>query len=315
MTKLSGKKNLSRIINALLFTLAITFAIYTIYANSSELAGFSFHVNIPLLGLSFLIECFGMFIAVLIWRRLIGTLGISHSLPIDIRIYSYSTLALLIPGGFWSIISRSSLYQNLGTRSYKAAIASIMENLLIGTAGLGVYTIATLARPELSPGNKPWMNLILLVALLVLIHPWTFNRLMRWSIQRFKISDQEPISIDLRARDLSLWISIEMVVIIIGGIAVFTLLASITSVSLEYLFLMIIIWAIATTTGGLLFWLPGTLFYRDGAIVLMLASSVALPLALAFVIILRLWSIASIILLAGIIWITMDLPLIIKNRT
>lgn len=115
-------------------------------------------------------------------------------------------------------------------------------------------------------------------------------------------------------KDLVIWVSVEIIILLIGGMAMFVLLASLTDVSLSMLIPVIASWAVAVAVGNLFFWLPGTPVLRDGAMILALTPSLILPVAVAFVLLVRLWSLASLLLLAGLVWVTLDLPTRLRKK-
>jgi len=71
-------------------------------------------------------------------------------------------------------------------------------------------------------------------------------------------------------------------------------------------------WAAASAAGNLFFWLPGTFVLRDGALILALSSSLPVSVAVLFAILARVWTIGSLLALAGLVWLVLDLPY--RNR-
>ena len=306
--------NISRIINLVLSFLVFGIVLFILIRDSPQLISISLHLNVFLFVLSFLVADFGLLIAIIIWRQIISRNGAQHSLRDDIRIYSYSNLAMLIPGGIWSILSRSSHYQRLGEKSLNTVLASLVETLLIGIAALGVYSITTLIYPEYSLFNSQVLTLSLAIIALILLNPWVFNRLIKWILLKIRHSTDVTITIYFHVRELALWLVLEMVVVLIGGVAVFTLLASLTPVTVNNLIPSIVAWSAANSAGYLFFWLPAKFILRDGALVVVMAKNLSLPIAMMFVIIFRFWSISSILIFAGIVWLVLDLPLIINKK-
>ncbi|OGO74792.1 MAG: hypothetical protein A3K41_12695 [Chloroflexi bacterium RIFOXYD12_FULL_57_15] len=307
--------NLSRVAGIVLVLFAIVFIVVILMRDGTKLLEQPVHLNIALLCLSFTIGFWGLLIAVLIWHRILASYGVRQSLRDDLRIYSYSSLPLVLPGGVWGIVSRSVLYQRLGAKGIPVATASIVETLVVGLAAAGLYMASTLVRPDISLWKKPEIGLLFSILALTLIHPRIFNRLVNWALQRTK---QEKNGLPLASfnfKALVIWVSVEIIILLIGGMAMFVLLASLTDVSPSMLIPVIASWAVAVAVGNLFFWLPGTPVLRDGAMVLVLTPSQTLPVAVAFVLLVRLWSLASLLLLAGLVWVTLDLPTRLRKNT
>lgn len=312
MPKLN-KANLGRWVSLALVVLAVGFIIYFLVRDGQALLKHPIRFNPLLLGLSFLVECSGLLIAIPVWRWVLASYGIHRPLRDDIRIYTYSSLALVLPGGIWSIVSRSAFYQKHGERSALAATASIVEILVIGVAAVGVYFVTTIFQPNLSLWQNPLVGLFSLGIILSILHPRIFNRFVNWALRRANRSEVFPEA-GFGFTQTILWVILEMVVLVIGGIAVFVLLASITPVTTEDLITVIAAWSAGNAASSLLFWLPGTPVLRDGAMVLSLTPNLTLPVSVVFVLLIRLWSWASLLLLAGLVWITLDLPLWFSTR-
>jgi hypothetical protein len=76
---------------------------------------------------------------------------------------------------------------------------------------------------------------------------------------------------------------------------------------LELLGRLIVAWAAATVVGSLLFWMPATSLLRDGALVLALTPALGAA-AILFAVLARVWSIATLLLFAAVIWLWFDSP-------
>ena len=255
----------------------------------------------PLLLLSFIIEVSGLFIAIPIWRQILSSHNVKLSLRDDIRIYNYSALGHVLPGGIWTIVSRATLYQQLGVQGLQVASASVMETLIIGVSGIGVYGISVILNPEINLLQRPELGIILTFAALMFLHPRIFSPIFHWIAKRSSKSFRDE-SFEYSSQKLATWILIESGTILIGGLAVFTLLGSLGEITSGALIPVIASWASATAASSLLFWLPGSPLLRDGAMVIALSPILPLSSALFFVVIVRLWSIGSLVLLAFLVW-------------
>ena len=172
---------------------------------------------------------------------------------------------------------------------------------------MGVYFFSILLRPEISLIKKPELGIFFSILALIFIHPRVFNRLIKWLLDRTHKGEYYQ-TVDYGFGTLATWLSLEIIVICIGGLAAFILMKSVFPVSIEMLLPMIASWAAAAAVGNLFFWIPGTPLLRDGAMVVALTADLTLPLALVFVALIRIWTIASLLALAGLVWLFIDRP-------
>ncbi|HKZ87474.1 MAG TPA: hypothetical protein VJ793_27930 [Anaerolineae bacterium] len=306
-----SRVRLGRFASATMLAIAIGVAVVLLARGGSSILKQSAAIDVRLVILSFVIECSGLLIAVPVWRQILASYGIHQPARNDLLIYCYSLLGTVLPGGIWSMMSRSVLYGERGISGVRVASASVVEALATGIAATGVYAIASTLQPGMSLWQRPEIGFGSAFVALILLHPRVFNGLVRrvwiWS----KRAD-EPISIGLRPGKLMGWIGLEVIVVLIGGLALFILLASLVGVSDIVAIQVITAWAAASAAGNLFFWLPGTFVLRDGALILALSSSLPVSVAVLFAILARVWTIGSLLALAGLVWLVLDLPY--RNR-
>jgi hypothetical protein len=268
--------------------------------DSRRLLTHSFRLDLFMVLLSFIIECSGLVLAVPVWRGILARFGSQLSYREDLRIYCYSMLGVAIPGGIWPVIGRAALYERQGVASVRVATASVVEFILIGLAGLIVYGLAAgLLRTE-NIWQRPGMALATAILGLVLVQPPLFNRIIGWLLRRSRRTDEPPVS--LRYTDLGRWLVLEGFVVVIGGVAVYVLLGSLVEAPPGVLLPVVQAWAAAAVAGNLFFWIPGTPVIRDGAMTLILAQALPASMAILFVLLVRVWTIISILMLAALIW-------------
>ncbi|MBI1878111.1 MAG: flippase-like domain-containing protein [Chloroflexi bacterium] len=268
--------------------------------DSQRILSYTFQLNPGLVLLSVVIEFSGLILAIPAWHLILARCGGQLSYQDDLRIYCYTLLGIVVPGGVWSLMGRVNLYQRQGVPGVRVTIATIVEYILIGLAGLAVYGLMMFFKPTQVLWQRPETALILTAIALILVQPPFFNRVILFiSKQSGKINeDLTP----WRYGDLGLLLCLEVLTIIVGGTAIYTLLQSFISIPVEAYLPVVSAWAAGAVVGNLLFWFPGRSVLRDGAMTLVLAQLLPPALALAFVFILRVWHIASILLAAGLAW-------------
>lgn len=299
---------MSGIVSLILVLAALGVTIWLLGRDDSQALVQSLHLNIPLALLSFAVSCAGLLlVAVPIWRRILASYGVRESFAQDVRIYCYSALGLVLPGGIWSIVSRSALYESLGVNSILVAAASVVETFTAGIAAMGVYGLSVLLLPEISLWKRPEIGFAFSILVMILVYPPVFNRLSGWVLRRSK-RGEALLRVNFRARELANWIMLEAVVVVVGGLSVFIFLNSFVAVPQFVVVPVIAAWAASLAAGNLFFWLPGTPLLRDGTMVLILTPSLPLSVTLLFVLLLRVWAIMSLLAVALGIWLIIDKP-------
>lgn len=291
---------LRRLIGPIVIGFVLIVAFIVLIKDSQRLLTFSFHLDPLLVLLSFVVECSGLVLVVPVWHQILVRFGSRLSYRDDLRIYCYSMLGNTIPGGVWSLVSRAALYERQGVTSMRVAVASVVESVLIGLAGLVVYGLtAVLVSPE-NIWQQPGIALAITAFVVVWIQPPVFNWLIGWLLSRLRQADEPVIS--LRYADLGCWLALESLVVVIGGIAVYVLLHGFATVPAGMFFFVINAWAVAAVAGNLFFWIPGKLIVRDSAMAFILMQSLPASVAVVFVLLIRVWTIVSILIVAGLAW-------------
>jgi len=275
-------------------------ALVVLVRDGQRLLTYAFRLNPLLVALSFVIECSGLPLAVFIWHGILARFGGHLSYQDDFRIYCYSMLGIVIPGGFWSLVSRVVLYERQGVAGVRIAVASVSESALIGLAGLVVYGLTAILVPYENVWQHPGIALAIISLVFLLVQPPVFNRIVGWLLRRSREGNESPISI--RYVDLGCWLVLEGILIVIGGGAVYLLLRGFTPVSPALLIPVINAWAVAAVMGNLFFWIPATSIIRDGAMTFILMQFLPASVAILFVLLVRVWTIGSILMVTALAW-------------
>ncbi len=306
------KLKFGKITSALFVPIIVGIAAFLLIRDSSKIPLESIHLNIPLVLLSFAIECAGLLIAIPVWRHILASIDVRSIMRDDVRIYCYSALGSVLPGGIWTIAGRTVMYQRLGHSRLAVITASLTETLMVGVAAMGVYIFSIILRPEINLLKSPEIGIAFSILVLLLINPKIFNPVNEWIQKRFNKGDPHQ-HIRYGFGTLATWLGLEIVVTCIGGLAIFVLLQSLLPVSFALLVPVMASWAAASAVGNLFFWLPGTSLLRDGAMVIALSTDLSLPIALAFVAIVRIWTLGSLLALAGLVRLFIDRPYQIRH--
>lgn len=302
-----GKISRSREIRFLMMILFAGAAVIILIQGGSQLFALSVRLDPLLVLLSFMISSAGLLLCIATWRLILAGYGVRQTVRDDLRIYAYSMLGVVLPGGIWTIASRAALYNRLGANTLRVTTASVVETFLTGIGALAVYAVTAIVQPGTELWQRPELGVGVAILFLFLVHPSVFNPLCRWILNQAG-QGHEALQVNFSLRELGMWIALETLVVTIGGGALFVLLNSLIATPTTVLVQMISAWAAAVAISNLLFWLPGTAVLRDGVMILALSPSLPVAFALIFVMLARIWAIASILLIAGLIWLLLDRP-------
>jgi len=308
MPSVRNRIRLGRLAAPCLMVVAAGVALYMLWTQGGHLLQSGIRLSPLLVALSFSAECIGLLIAVPLWRRLLAHYGIRQRWQDDLRLYCYSALGAVLPGSIWTIAGRSALYQRLGCSGARVAVAGVIEALLIGVAAIVVFGMLLIGHPGMGFWQRPELGAGVLAVALILLHPAVFGSISKRVLSRTDHVDR-PVDSPLRVRELLVWVLLEAIVVVIGGTALFILLLSLVDVRADVWVPVVAAWAVGVVAGNLFFWLPGPAIVRDGMLVLAVQTSLTLPTAILFAVLARVWSIASLLVVAFLIWLLFDSPL------
>lgn len=249
----------------------------------------AFHLTPWALGASWLVQTVGWVIVVLNWRRILAAVGADpRPLATHFEFHSWSGLGNVVPGSVWLPASRVALYRRAGVSGVAVSAAVFVEWLLVGVAGLALYLVAAPWAASFSGRELAVLAVAAAVALAVL-HPAVQRRLLELARRRIGFGG------DALARGTSLGVG-GTVVMLLREVAVLALSG------VGFYFLMVAIApqasvpdalaasALSVAVANLLAWVPATLVFRDGAMVVALLPLYGTPIvALGVVVAWRLW--------------------------
>lgn len=300
------------IVGYFIVVLGLSFGIFFVIRDFQNLNIQMLELNLVRLLLSFFISLLSMFLAVLIWRSILQINGVNHDFKHDLKVYVYSLLGYMLPGGVWTILVRGFLSKKDGTiKTPLTVMAGVVETILNGISALSLC-ILFLFLQNWSVSLPLTIPLLVGIIMLFILDPKIFTRLTNWFV-KLTNKNYPNTYLQFTYSNLLLWFFGELLVIIIGSLALFVLLSSFLEVNLQILVLMIISWSFAVAISSLFFWLPGTPFIRDGTMVGILSTNMTLGFAILFVVVQRLWSIITILLFSLFLWIIFDLPKLVTK--
>lgn len=224
----------------------------------------------------------GTLIAIWTWMLLLRQMGYTLPLRRHIKVYTTSTLARRLPGFVWWVVGRAYMYDRDGIGKLETSAGSLLEMMLTGAAATAVALLTML----LSSGAPQMVNPLVLaglfIVLLALLEPRLFSLIRR----RLTLTTELPA---IRWRQLLLWLVNEMLVIALGGVALYFMLAAIYPVTPIAVFGAVQGWALMVVSGMLLVWLPIDFGISNGVLVLILSAFLPAPVAFVVVVVWRCW--------------------------
>lgn len=253
------------------------------------------------------ITLLGLLIGGVIWQSMATHFNLQQRFAENLTAYVFSLLGNLIPGGIWNIVGRTTYYEVRGGQTAAAALASVIETLLLAiSSSLVLLTIWAMLSRTLHPA------LVLVLALSLFIGavaatPHLFHPLLT-TIRRLTPTTNSP-SVEfpvISATTLGGWLLLEAVIIMLGGLNIYATLASVTTIDLNLLLPVTGAWAATSAMGSFLFWLPGNRILRDGLLAGILAAVFPATDAIIYTVGIRAWFtvslLACVVVLALGIW-------------
>ncbi len=313
MKKFLEKSKLSRLFSAILFCAAIGFAMLFLWREGPKIPWETFQLNIGFVALSLVISTIGFVPAFLGWRLILNLYHIHNCLQDDLQNYVYSMFGSFVPGGIWQLVGRSMLYKKQEISSLRVTSASILETIFIALAGWLVYWFGFSVRPELSFVKWPGFQYVVIIPILILLEPHVLSWINNWILRRNR-SAPLPELIHFSLINILILLFFEILVNVLGGVAVFTLLRSLVSLPISDLINVVTAYSFSMAFASLFFWLPGRMVIKDSAMAIALAQSTPAGMAVIFTVVIRIWLVITVLVPAGLLWLSLTVIQFVQQR-
>lgn len=275
-----------RVLGYAIAALIFGFIAYSLFKSWRQIDLSSFTLDARYLFASLVPHALGMALAALGWGLIVQRLDSGSSLRKSAKIYYLTNVPKNLPGTVWYMVGRVYLHEKEGLNKTAASVALVLEMVLILLASALVYMACLMLQP--GSGVVDWRYiLVLLAGGAVLLHPGVFGRVVSWVL--VKLNQPDAANVSLRFRDIGLWLVLYVVVIAIGGVALFLLANAVYPVAMGAFALITRAWAISVILSSLVFWLPGHLGIRDGILVMALSSFLPMPAGVVIALLWRVW--------------------------
>lgn len=252
-----------------------------LYDSRELLLSYPWRVYPVPLATSFLTYSFALGLAIWAWGMMVNSVVGKAGWLKHARIYCLSNLGRRLPGLFWDVVGRVIMYQREGLPRVLVTVVSGLEFVLLLLSGI-VVTLLTWPLLASSRFGNPWWLLLGLISGLVAIHPTIIKLALR------KLSKEATVASDVRYRDVVMWLTIYAVIWGIGGIILFSMIATIYPVSVTLLPGIIGVWSLSGVVSMVATFSPSGLGIRELTLSMLLSLFIPAGVAVVVAILARL---------------------------
>jgi glycosyltransferase 2 family protein len=288
------------LIITLLFGLLVVIILgFLIYREREILLTYDWQFHPTRLLISFLLFSLDLFIVAKVWAWIMDTLGKKLSFLKHFCYFTLSNIAKRIPGTIWYIASRTQLYRQEGIDPKLSSLASGMEMAVSVLSSVIVCTIFAIPVIIFYEVNPILLAIVFLISVIV-IHP----RFMAWIFRLLKVEAAPFNYIDILQ-----WLVTYTFAWILGGILMFSIGNSITSIALRDLPYIIGSFGLVNLVTMAFFFLPSNVGITELGWSVLLSNIMPLSVAVVLAISMRL-----LIILYEIIWAAISYIIINRKK-
>jgi hypothetical protein len=230
----------------------------------------------------------GLLVAIWGWSFVMRRSGGALRFLRHFKAYTLGNLARKLPGGIGvDLLSRIYVYDQHGVDRVAVSFATLIEPLIMAVAATIVLLMTLLAVGGAGVPVNPLIPLAVLVCFLVLIPTPLFGKLLA------RVSRVAPEQQQLRWYHLLIWVLVNVVTITLGGLTLFLVCRAFGVVNNGAVATLIQYWALVIVSSLLVAWLPFDIGASNSVTVLILATLMPMPQALAMLVVWRLWNTLS----------------------
>ena len=285
-----------KVAKLLLLALVLFFVVKNIVDNFSNIKDINLsNLNYGYVLPALLVTILSLFIPVLAWKYLLGTLGSNLKISKAMRIWFISNLGRYIPGKVWQISGLIVLSNEEGISKKVSSVSIIYSQIVANLIGLSLGIFLFVKDKE-----KITYILIFLGVLIVLaIMPFVINKLAIFALSVLKKPKE---TFEVSYGKFIIYVFLQLINWLIMGVAFVLFINIFTELSIfdnpTALFILPISW----TLGLLAIFAPGGIGVREGVMTAYLSMFIGPGLAAVIPWIYRIWLTLFELLLAGIFY-------------
>ena len=280
----AGRRPLRRFLEAAVVTAFLGFIVWAVVRQWPQVEAVIGQLSASSVGAATVAALVGIWFSFLCWRAILADFGSRIDVPAGMRVFFVGQAGKYVPGKVWPIVTQVRLgrdYQVPGRTS--AAAALIFMVVVLGTGLLvAVCCLPVLGSEAL--GGYWWVLLALPLAALTLWPP-VLNRGLGWAT---RIARREPMPRPVSAAGIARAAGWALLMWAAYGVHLWVLLTALDATTGQLLIRSLGAFAGAWSIGFLLMVAPAGVGPREVALVLLLSTSVAQPVALVAAVVSRL---------------------------
>jgi uncharacterized membrane protein YbhN (UPF0104 family) len=289
------KKTLIRAVQVIIILVIFYFLARSIVANWTQVKDFNWEFDYPLLILSFALQLVGLCWLVKIWQRMLSHTGSRVSYLKLFKVWFFANLGKYLPGKVWQFMGMIYMLEKQGVPKQSslstgvlAQAFSVMSGLLVSVIFLGasLYSQFFSKEPALLA-----VGIVLGLAILVIgCYPKALEKTINLGL---RIVKRQEIALDIRAKDVIIYISLYSASWLLYGLAFLIFVKSMAPASFNMYPTLTGAFAFSLNVGFLAVFTPGGIGVREGVLVLLLSSLFPLPISTLISLLSRLWMTAG----------------------
>jgi uncharacterized membrane protein YbhN (UPF0104 family) len=309
--------SLLRRIQPLFVLLALVFMALLLHSQWEELQGYDWRLNPLWLALSGMFMVAAWAVEIVIWLRLLGTVG-SH-LPYwpAARIWFLSAIVRYIPGNIWQPLSITLLSERRGVKP-EATLTSVVLYQVVTILAVAPIAAAYFALTgnwgvltNVLSGAAPWLIALALAPVILFVaQPAWLLEVVNWGLHRI---GRSRLPVELSRSALIAVIAVAIVDWLVWGAAFCALAFGIGQYSPAQMWVLaphlIAIYSVAYAVGFVSFLTPSGLGVREGALYLLLAPLLGGGAVTVLALAMRIWTTLGELIAAGVSAAIPDRPL------
>jgi uncharacterized membrane protein YbhN (UPF0104 family) len=266
-----------------LLALIVVFVGRSLAGSWGDIMHHPWHINWPLLVAGFLLLVAQELSFGAIWRAIVGRMGFALPWATALRIYLTAEFVRYIPGNVWHVLTRVTLAERAGVpKAYGFASMTVELATKLATAALtfalSLFAWTNLGHLGLGLNHLAPIGLAILGVplLLVGLHP----RLLEFGLNRaLKLLKRDPIALSLAYRDIGQIVLTWLGSWLLGGLGFWLAVQAVAPLhaSVAVALVCVGIYALGWDIGFLSFITPSGLFFREGAVALLLSLAGLVP--------------------------------------
>ena len=289
------KKTSLKVLQYLVIAAIFYFLLKSVLGNWTQVKDFSWQFDWWLLVASFLLQLLTLFWLVKIWQRMLRHTGSSVSYFKLFKVWFYANLGKYLPGKVWQFLGMIYMLEKEGvpkTSSFSTGVLaqsfSVISGLFISILFLGVDLYHRFF------SKRPTLMIALLVlylgVLIFLCYPKILEKIINLGL---KIVKKEKIALDIRGRDVIIYLLAYSISWLLFGLAFLTFVKSMTHAHFNMYPTLTGAYAFSLNIGFLAIFTPGGIGVREGVLVFLLSSLFPLPISTLISLLSRLWMTAG----------------------